>query len=120
MEIKKDGGTISSDIKEVKLKWKDHFCNLLNQNDNDQPTYRNAGETDPNLTGMADGISILEVRQGLKKMKKNAVGYDELPAEVLHSEQCISFLHLFGVKALLSPFKSRHVKTEGVQRGTEV
>ena len=70
------------------------FCNLLNHNDYDQTTYRKAFETGPNLMGMEDGISIHEERQWLKRMKKGkAVGYDELPDDVLHSEQCILFLH---------------------------
>ena len=38
-------------------------------------------------------ITMQEVRQGLKRMKKGkAVGFDEIPSEVLYSEHCIAFL----------------------------
>ena len=44
-------------------------------------------------TGRNGEINLLEVRHGLKRMKKGiAIGFDEIPSEVLYSEQCVSFL----------------------------
>ena len=95
MEIKKDNGSISNNINDIKLKWKTHFCDLLNPNENesDNSFINNDSDIQNADTGMDGEITMQEVRQGLKRMKKGkAVGFDEIPSEVLYSEHCIAFL----------------------------
>ena len=66
MDIKREDCTISNDINEIKSTWKDHFCGLLNQNQNEHGPERNAVPiNDSNDTGMNGVITINEVSQAL-------------------------------------------------------
>ena len=90
MEIKKDDGSISNNINDIKLKW---ICDLLNPNEDelDISFINNDSDIQNADTGMDGEITMQEVRQGLKRMKKGkAVGFDEIPSEILYSEHCIA------------------------------
>lgn len=93
MEIVKDDGTVSTKVQEVLMKWKDYFQDLLNPQTD---TTLGTSETELDIgLNFNNAITVEEVKRAVKKLKKGkAVGFDEIPAEVLQSDNCIYFLYM--------------------------
>ena len=70
MEIIKDDGSVSNNINGIESKWKTHFCNLLHPNETEIENNLNYNDQSNMDTDMDGEITMLEVKQGLKRMKK--------------------------------------------------
>jgi hypothetical protein len=101
-EVKRPDGTMECDPVKVIGHWKDTFESLLNPEDGDdlQPEPEPPPPEPPPIdTGLDEEISVDEVRGALHRAKLGkALGYDQIPVEVLKNESAIKFLHrLFNV-----------------------
>ena len=98
-EIVRDDESLSNSLDDVLCKWKNHFRELLNQQDSDSldnHENRNQNNDTDNENVMNSAISLNEIRQAAKKLRKGkSTGYDEIPAETLCFDSCLSFLHKF-------------------------
>ena len=104
LEVLQADGSISKDKQVVLGKWKDHFCELLNVENNhkepvaehDLPQYP---DVDVGLDGVNKDITWEEVVKALQQAKLGkAIGIDGLPTEVLRNPVCAGFLvSLFNV-----------------------
>ena len=57
---------------------------------------RNQNNDTDNESVVNSSISLNEMRQAARKLRKGkSTGYDEIPAEVLCYDSCLSFLHKF-------------------------
>ena len=108
MEIMKEDGSLSSKLHDVMAKWKDYFQRLLNpriesEQSRANDTYINDEYELEDLTSNLNNfITRGEVTRALNRLKKGkAVGFDEIPSEVLQNDSCVYFLHvLFKITAL--------------------
>ena len=70
MKIIKYDGFVLNTINDIKSKWKTHFCNLLNPNEAEIDNNLNKNDLSNIDTGVDGEITLLEVKQGIKRMEK--------------------------------------------------
>ena len=101
MEIMKEDGSLSSKLHDVMAKWKEYFQRLLNPRiESEQSraidTYTNDKyEQEDRTSNLNNFITIGEVTRTLNRLKNGkAVGFNEIPSEVLQNDSCAYFLHV--------------------------
>ena len=98
-EVINNDGSVSSDRREVLLKWANDFQGLLNPDVESATltcdTTQGQGEHQNLIdTGLNDPVSLLDVRKALHKAKLGrATGFDQIPVETLKSDTAVKFLH---------------------------
>ena len=96
-EVVTDDNSISVDHNTVLEKWKNDFETLLNcdrdRMQNDVPVMSGNYPVLVDTSTLNTAISAAEVRFALNTAKRGkAMGYDDIPIEVLQSEQCAEYL----------------------------
>ena len=114
MEIMKEDGSLSSKPHGVMAKWKGYFQCLLNpriesEQSRANDTYTNDEyEQEGRTSNLNNFITIGEVTRALNRLKKGkAVGFDEIPSEVLQNDSCVYSLHVL----LNNCFETRIIPT---------
>jgi hypothetical protein len=92
MEIINQNGDVDKNINNVLDHWKNEYKNLFSFGESSNVD-TNSTSDDVTLTGINDIIDFTEVEKVVKKAKNNkAVGFDNLPNEILKNENTITLL----------------------------
>lgn len=79
-----DGSKVHTDILEIRERWKEHFCNLLNQQGSAEPDACRLLESRPPQEDLCCEITMEELKKALKTTaSRKAPGLDGIPSDVL-------------------------------------
>ena len=95
MEVLLSDGSLSTDVKDVLIKWEHDYSKLLNTS-NETLNYEHSQNACSTSDIVLDrNISILEVKRAVDKAKKcKAAGIDNIPVDVLKNDTSVCFLHV--------------------------